>query len=111
MIEANRALLLEQISDVPEGHRGAAFVCALVVAGPATPTGRPAPIQVEGRWRGSIARAARGEQGFGYDPLFIPTGRTLTAAELAPAVKNALSHRALAVHQLIPLLRTILATG
>src|SRR6478752_4617654 len=66
--EANNALLLAQIADVPAKRRGAAFVCALALAVP----GR-SPSVVRGEWRGRIGQKPVGSNGFGYDPLFIPT--------------------------------------
>ena len=91
---ANRRLLLAQLSDVPEQHRAASFVCtiALVTA--------DAELSFTGIWPGSVATEEHGEHGFGYDPIFIPEGLEVTAAELEPQVKNALSHRALALEQL-----------
>ena len=64
---ANLTLLLEQVADVPDEHRGAAFVCAAVVA---LPDGRYAAA--EGRVSGHLERIARGQNGFGYDPIFVP---------------------------------------
>ncbi|MDE2409233.1 MAG: RdgB/HAM1 family non-canonical purine NTP pyrophosphatase [Actinomycetales bacterium] len=91
---ANRRLLLAQLADVPEHHRAASFVCtiALVTA--------EAELSFTGIWPGSVATEEHGEHGFGYDPIFIPEGLEVTAAELEPQVKNALSHRALALEQL-----------
>lgn len=91
---ANRRLLLAQLSDVPEQHRAASFVCtiALVTA--------DAELSFTGIWPGSVATEEHGEHGFGYDPIFIPEGLEVTAAELEPQVKNALSHRALALELL-----------
>lgn len=85
---ANVELLLAQLADIPNAHRGAAFVCAAALV---TPDGRE--LVVEGRMEGSIARAAAGSGGFGYDPIFIPAGHAVTAAELTAAQKNAISHR------------------
>ncbi len=67
---ANLSLLLEQLGDVPDAHRAAAFVCAAVVA---MPDGRVEGV--EGRVEGALARAPRGSNGFGYDPVFLPAGR------------------------------------
>ena len=64
----------------------------------------PSPSIAEGCWRGSIVKEPRGEHGFGYDPLFLPTNSTLTAAELGPSIKYRESHRAKAARQLIPML-------
>ncbi len=84
---ANLELLLAQLSDVKAEHRGAGFVCAAVLALPDGQT-----IAAEGHFRGTVARAPRGTNGFGYDPiLLLDDGRT--AAELSPAEKNAMSHR------------------
>lgn len=91
---ANRRLLLAQLADVPQQHRAASFVCtiALVTA--------DAELSFTGIWPGWVATEEHGEHGFGYDPIFIPEGLAVTAAELEPEVKNALSHRALALEQL-----------
>jgi XTP/dITP diphosphohydrolase len=101
---ANTALLLAQLHDVPDGRRGAAFVsaCALVSGS--------GEVVVRGTWSGSIGREARGDGGFGYDPVFIPDGSSRTAAELSPDEKDAVSHRGRALAVLLPALRE-LATG
>ena len=100
---ANLELLLEQVADVPDDHRNAAFVCAAVVA---LPDGRVEGV--EGRVEGRLARAPRGENGFGYDPVFIPRGDTRTLAEYTDAEKNAISHRGNAFRALEPRLRDLL---
>ncbi|WP_308197295.1 MULTISPECIES: RdgB/HAM1 family non-canonical purine NTP pyrophosphatase [unclassified Rathayibacter] len=91
---ANHELLLAQLADVKPEHRGAHFVCtiALVVPESVLPGGRE--IVVEGRWDGAIAAGPRGTNGHGYDPVFVPADSALSAAEIAPAEKNARSHRA-----------------
>ncbi len=86
--ERNLRLLLAQLVDIPDEHRGAAFVCAAVLV---RPGGRE--VVREGRMEGRIAREAAGAGGFGYDPIFIPAGLTVTAAELTAEQKNAISHR------------------
>lgn len=98
---ANTALLLAQLTDVPDARRGAAFVsaCALVSAAGET--------VVRGEWPGAIARAPRGDGGFGYDPVFLPDGSELSAAELSPAEKDAASHRGRALALLLPALRDL----
>jgi len=63
----------------------------------------PRPLIAEGLWHGEIARAPRGTNGFGYDPLFVVAGSGKTAAELSPAEKNRISHRALAARRLLEL--------
>lgn len=101
---ANLDLLLEQVADVPDEHRGAAFVCAAVVALPdGTVEG------VEGRVAGSVIRSPRGSNGFGYDPVFVPAGDTRTLAEYSDEEKNAISHRGNAFRALEPVLRRLLA--
>ena len=98
---ANTALLLAQLRDVPDLSRGAAFVsaCALVSGS--------GEVVVRGVWPGSIAREARGDGGFGYDPVFLPEGSSRTAAELSPAEKDAVSHRGRALAALVPVLREL----
>ena len=92
---ANRRLLLAQLKDIHEEHRAAAFICTIAL------------VSVEGEqsftgiWQGSIAHEERGEFGHGYDPIFMPEGFEVTAAEMPLEVKNSMSHRALAVQQLI----------
>jgi XTP/dITP diphosphohydrolase len=95
--EANLALVLAQLSDVPDERRGAAFICAAVAA---TPDGRE--VVVEARLDGVLARVPRGSDGFGYDPIFVPIGETRTTAEMPPAEKDAISHRGKAFRALAP---------
>jgi XTP/dITP diphosphohydrolase len=94
---ANNAKLLHELAGVPTEKRGAYFIAVLVVLRHADD---PAPLIAEGRWPGRILEAPRGEGGFGYDPLFLPAGHDLGAAELDPAVKNRLSHRGQALEVL-----------
>lgn len=100
---ANLSLLLGQMADVPDVRRSAAFVscCALVSAA--------GSVVVRGEWPGSIARAPRGTGGFGYDPIFVPSGGSVSAAELTPLEKDAASHRGRALAQLVPALRELAA--
>ncbi len=91
---ANNAKLLEVLADVPEAERGAQFICSLALMRHADD---PLPILCEGSWRGSILFEPRGDQGFGYDPLFWVPECSCSAAELAPVDKNRLSHRARAM--------------
>jgi len=99
---ANRRLVLEQVSDVPDDQRGAAFVCAAALV---LPDG--SERVVEGRMDGALVREPRGTDGFGYDPIFVPTGGSRTAAELPPAEKDAISHRGRAFRALLPHLRAV----
>jgi XTP/dITP diphosphohydrolase len=93
--QANLDLVLGQIGDVPDQHRGGAFVCAAALV---LPNGRE--HLVEGRQPGKILRAGRGEGGFGYDPIFLGDGQNRTNAELSPAEKDAISHRGKAFREL-----------
>lgn len=105
----NVRLLLAQLGDVRRPNRGAAFHCTIAVVVPAALTGAGTDEEfvVEGLWRGALAYEPRGSHGFGYDPVFEPEGHEVTAAELLPAQKNAISHRARAFEALIPELERI----
>ena len=92
---ANLALLLAQVSEVPDSRRGAQFVCAAAYVVPGSHE-----HVVEGVLEGSLARDARGSNGFGYDPIFIPQAYALTTAELRPHEKDAISHRGQALRLL-----------
>ena len=96
----NRQLLLRQLADISPAHRSAAFVCTIALVS------ETEELCFTGNWPGTIAFAERGEHGHGYDPVFIPEGFEVTAAELEPEVKNALSHRAQALSALISYLKT-----
>lgn len=99
---ANRQLLLAQLKDIADEHRAAAFMCTIALVSDA------GEQSFTGVWPGKIAREERGEFGHGYDPVFIPDGFEITAAELPPEVKNSMSHRAMALQQLISALATSL---
>ena len=101
---ANNAKLLRTLDGVPVAQRDAFFICALALLQDADD---PAPLIAEGRWHGRVLDAPRGEKGFGYDPLFLPHGQTLSAAELEPALKNRLSHRGQALALLRERLRVL----
>ncbi|MGY1845308.1 RdgB/HAM1 family non-canonical purine NTP pyrophosphatase [Modestobacter sp. SYSU DS0875] len=101
--DANTALLLGQLADVPDERRGAAFVCAAALV---TPEGAEHVLRAE--WRGAVIREERGTNGFGYDPVFVPEGLELTSAELTPAEKDARSHRGQAFAALVPVLAEVL---
>jgi XTP/dITP diphosphohydrolase len=97
----NRQLLLSQLEDVRDEDRAASFVCTIAMV---TADGE---VSFTGIWPGRVARQEQGANGFGYDPVFIPEGFEITAAELEPEVKNALSHRSLALSQLASYLNQI----
>jgi XTP/dITP diphosphohydrolase len=86
----NIARLLHELEGVPEAARTARFHCVLVLLRNADD---PQPIIAEGSWHGRILAAPRGAQGFGYDPVFLDPENACSAAELDPAIKNAISHR------------------
>ncbi len=86
---ANLAKLVEVMRPVPEGRRGAHFVCVLVLLGPGG-----LERLAEEHCAGTLRREPAGGGGFGYDPLFVPTGFERTYAELDAAEKNKISHRA-----------------
>lgn len=94
----NNAQLLAQLAAVPRERRGARFRCILALVRNADDA---RPLIASGSWEGSIALRAAGDGGFGYDPLFIPAGHQVSAAELPAAQKNALSHRARALAALV----------
>lgn len=98
--QRNLELLLAQVADVPDEHRGAMFVCAAALV---TADGRE--IVRLGEWPGTLLRAARGAGGFGYDPIFQPAGESRSAAELLPVEKQSTSHRSRAFRALAADLR------
>jgi XTP/dITP diphosphohydrolase len=100
---ANLELVLAQIADVPDDRRGAAFVCA---AAAVAPGGRE--VVVEESVAGSLLREPRGNNGFGYDPIFVPAGETRTTAEMTSQDKDAISHRGKAFRALAPRLPELL---
>ena len=103
--DANTALLLDQIADVPDERRGGAFVCAAALV---TPDGTERVL--ERQWRGTVIREKRGTNGFGYDPVFVPEGLEVTSAELSPEEKDARSHRGQAFAALVPVLAQVLGS-
>ncbi|MGH3915199.1 MAG: RdgB/HAM1 family non-canonical purine NTP pyrophosphatase [Pseudonocardiaceae bacterium] len=103
---ANLKLVLDQLTDVPGERRGAAFVCVAALVVPAE-----RDVVVRGEWRGTLATAPRGTNGFGYDPIFVPEGERRTSAELEPAEKDAISHRGQALRALLPALRRLASRG
>lgn len=98
----NLEKLLENMRDVPDQQRTARFQCLMVYMRHA---GDPTPRIFQGTWEGRILRAPQGENGFGYDPVFYVPDRNCSSAELAPEVKNSLSHRGQALRKLVAVLR------
>lgn len=92
--------LLKDMRGVPPRRRGAQFRCVLAFV-PAAGVGELA----EGTCRGNILEQPRGNRGFGYDPIFLPLGHSATYAEMDPALKNGISHRALAAQAMKEILR------
>jgi len=99
---ANNAKLLAALAGVPPELRGARFHCALVFMRHALD---PVPLVCQASWEGRILDAPRGEQGFGYDPLFYVPDYRCSSAELPPEVKNRISHRARASAMLLEALK------
>ncbi|WP_427977891.1 RdgB/HAM1 family non-canonical purine NTP pyrophosphatase [Agarivorans sp.] len=94
----NLVKLLAALEGVPEAQRGAEFHCVLVYLRHADD---PAPLICHGKWRGRITTQVHGEGGFGYDPIFWVEQQQATSAQLSKAEKNALSHRGMALRQLL----------
>lgn len=94
---ANLERLLQEMQVVADVQRSARFRCALVFMRWDLD---PAPVIAQAAWEGRITRAPRGDQGFGYDPVFEIADRSQTAAELSLAEKNQLSHRGQALRGL-----------
>ncbi|MFI7075700.1 RdgB/HAM1 family non-canonical purine NTP pyrophosphatase [Micromonospora sp. NPDC049903] len=101
--QANLQLVLDQIADVPDEHRGGSFVCTIALV---LPGGKE--HLVDGRQAGRVLRAPRGEGGFGYDPIFLGDGQDRTNAELTPQEKDAVSHRGKALRELATLMAKVL---
>lgn len=94
----NNEKLLDALKDIPEAQRTARFQCVMVyLRHPKDPT----PIICQGTWEGRIGFSKKGDNGFGYDPLFYVPSENCMAAELAPSVKNSLSHRGQALKKLV----------
>ena len=100
--EANNVLLLQELGEIPEEQRSARFQCVLVYMRHAMD---PVPLICQGSWEGFILSEARGENGFGYDPLFYLPDYQCSSAQLDPSIKNRISHRAKASRLLFDALR------
>jgi XTP/dITP diphosphohydrolase len=82
------------MADISDPNRGASFVCTIAYVS------ETEELSFTGVWPGRLATEASGQNGFGYDPVFIPEGFEVSAADLDPEVKNALSHRFMALSQM-----------
>jgi XTP/dITP diphosphohydrolase len=94
--EANLRLVLGQLADTPDSRLGAAFVCAVALVSSS------GEVVVDGRMAGRLVREPRGDNGFGYDPIFVPDGYAVTSAELPSQEKDAISHRGKALRAVVP---------
>ena len=90
--------LLDELKDTPDDERSARFQCVMVFM---RHSKDPTPIICQGTWEGKILHEPRGENGFGYDPVFYVPTHQCSSAELEPDVKNSLSHRGQALRQLL----------
>lgn len=100
--KANNRKLLEKMKDVPAERRGCAFHCAMAVV---FPDGRE--FVVHKTWEGTLLFEERGQNGFGYDPLFLDKELGLTGAQMEKSVKMGRSHRAKALNAVIEAFRTL----
>lgn len=98
----NLLKLLRDLEGVPEERRTARFVCVIVFMEHAED---PTPVVAQGFWEGRILEAPCGENGFGYDPVFWVPDYRCSSAQLAPEVKNAISHRGKALRRLTELMQ------
>lgn len=98
----NNARLLRALEGVPPEARRASFRCVIALCSP-----DGSAVTAEGRVRGRILEEPRGADGFGYDPLFLPDGESLSFAELPAEEKNSMSHRSAAVRNILPRLEKL----
>jgi XTP/dITP diphosphohydrolase len=96
--EKNNQKMLDALADTPDAERTARFQCLMVYMRHADD---PTPIICQGTWEGRILRQPRGENGFGYDPLFLVPEKNCSSAELPAEVKNTMSHRGKALQELL----------
>lgn len=104
---ANLELLLAQLGDVRDEHRQAAFVCAAALAVPGEGGTRYETVEL-GEMPGTLLHEPRGEGGFGYDPILLPEGLSVSVAELSREQKNEISHRGHAFRALLPAIVEVL---
>jgi XTP/dITP diphosphohydrolase len=96
--EANLQKLLDRLAEIPQERRSARFQCLMVYMRHAED---PTPLICQGTWEGRILFEPRGDNGFGYDPVFYVPTHDCSSAELTPEVKNSLSHRGQALQKLL----------
>lgn len=101
--EDNNRQLMAELAERADAPRTARYRCVLALVRSAQD---PRPLLAQGSWEGRIALTPAGTGGFGYDSYFIPNGFDCTAAELSAVQKNALSHRGIALRDLISRLHT-----
>jgi XTP/dITP diphosphohydrolase len=108
--DRNNALLLEQLTDVPDDRRGAEFRCAVALVHH-DDAGAIVEHVVEGAMHGRVIRERRGEGGFGYDVVFVPDDQdgTITSAEMTSEEKDLISHRGRALRAIAPIVTEVLA--
>ena len=104
--EANLRLVLGQLADVPEERRGAHFACTAALV---LPSGRE--HLTEGIVEGRLIHEPRGQNGFGYDPIFVPDSAELTTAEMSAEDKDRISHRGKALRAIAPVIAATVAAG
>lgn len=113
---ANTEKVLSQLRELERGElerggaidRSASFKCVIALSFPEVHPQHGRDIVEEGEMKGSIIDAPRGDGGFGYDPIFLPDGYSLTSAEISPELKDKLSHRGRAMRQIAPILISLL---
>lgn len=98
--QQNLDKLLNELQGIPEQQRSARFICVIVLMRHAND---PFPLVAQGVWEGLILEQARGNNGFGYDPVFWVPEFQCASAELSPELKNSVSHRGQALRQLAAL--------
>lgn len=101
---ANNEKLLNELRNVPERQRTARFQCVLVFMRHALD---PTPLICQGSWEGSILFSPRGDNGFGYDPLFWVPEQQCSSAQLTPEIKNQISHRGKAIAKMVAAIQSI----
>jgi len=119
--QANTEKVLSQLRELERGElergeseqggaidRSASFKCVIALSFPEGHPQHGRDIVEEGEMKGSIIDAPRGDGGFGYDPIFLPDGYSLTSAEISPELKDKLSHRGRAMRQIAPILISLL---